>query len=339
MSEEKRGVEHIALKTGHSKATISRALNNCGSVSSEVKEEIVRAAEEVNYTPPQKKRVKKPEGGYLIAAALPENPAFFWGEAARGMKEAAQKHPEIRLVHSLYQRLSSERDALYCLDYLMDLKPDALIAAVPAFESVRRKLTETEIPVIAFSESGDIRPLFYAGADFYRDGVLLARAAAGRMGECRKIVCIGSDPMPMTHLRDEGFRREMMKHCPLLVWTGNVETAGWNPAETPSMLARSLRDLEFDAVYVSQGQLPQVMTALGKLKRGEKVRVAGFERPGGRFSGDQRLAAVMEQDIRQQGAMCLEAVWRYLTCGEIPPNGKLLIESRLTTGSTEKETG
>ena len=335
MREDKRGIEHIALKTGHSKATISRALNNCGSVSSEVKEEIVRTAQEMHYIPPQKKRVKRPAGGYLIAAALPENPAFFWGEAARGMKDAAEKHPEIRLVHSLYQRLSSERDALYCLDYLMDLRPDALIAAVPAFESVKRKLNETEIPVIAFSESGDVHPLFYAGADFYRDGVLLARAAAEQMGGCRKMIRIGSVPMPMTHLRDEGFRREMMKLCPLLTWTGNVETAGWNPAEMPSMLARALGNLEFDALYVSQGQLPQVMIALGKLKRGDDVRVTGFERTGERFSGDRRLAAVMEQDIRRQGNLCLEAVWRYLTNGEIPPNGKLLIESRLTAGGKE----
>ena len=337
MSEEKRGVEHIVRETGLSRATISRALNNCGSVSSEVKAQVIRAAESIRYTPPQKTRVRRPEGGFLVAAVLPETPAFFWGEAVQGMKAAAARHPDIRLVYSLFQRLSNEGDALYCIDYLLDLKPDVLIAAVPAFESVGKRLLAAELPVIAFSESGNIRPLFYVGADFYHDGALLARAAAQHLSPDARIVKIEGERMPMTSLRDEGFRREMMNLLPRLRWLGPVQTAGWSAAETPSLLARALHNADFDALYVSQGQLPQVMTALGKLKRTHPVRVVGYERPGGRFAGDSRLAAVMEQDVRHQGAMCLEAAWRYLTAGDIPPDRRLLIESRLTAGGKERE--
>ena len=326
------GIDQISEKTGHSKASISRALNNCGSVSSEVKEEIVRAAAEIGYIPPQKKRIKRPAGGFLIAAALPETPAFFWNEAAEGMKEAAMRHEDIRLVQSLFQRLGSEKDILYCLDYLIDLQPDILIAAAPAFASVQRKLAGCNIPVIAFSESGHLHPLFYVGADFYRDGVLLARGAAPKMKDCRKIVRIDNEPMPMIHLRNEGFRREMMNLCPMLSWTDSVETADWSPSEAPSRLARVLKHREFDAIYVSDGQLPQVMTALGKLKSDHDIYVAGFERAGLRFQNDPRLAAVMEQDIRQQGTMCLEGARTYLLTGEIPEGRRLLIQSRLTTG-------
>ncbi len=332
MNGEKRGMDHIVRRTGLSRATISRALNNCGSVSSEVKEAVVRAAEEIGYVPPQKQRVKKPDGGYLVAAVLPENPSFFWGEAARGLMEAASGWPEARLVYSLFSRLNSEKDALYCIDYLLDLKPDVLIAAVPVFESVKKKLNAAPVPVVCFSESGDVRPAFYVGADFYMDGVTLARAAAKRLNARARAVKIENERMPMTTLRDEGFRRELMNLLPLLEWTGTVDTSGWNHAETPALLARALKDMEFDTLYVSQGQLPQVMTALGKLKRRDFVQVVGYERPGGRYEGDARLAAVMEQDIRGQGAMCMEAVRQYLTQGIVPDGGRLLIGSRLTAG-------
>ncbi len=331
-SGAKQGIEHIVSKTGFSRATISRALNNCGSVSSEVKSAVVKAAEEIQYVPQQKKRMKRPDGGFLIASALPENPSFFWGEAMRGMREAAKRHPDIRLVHSLFSSLPSEKDALYCIDYLLDLKPDLLIVAVPAIESIRRRLAQADAPVVCFSESGDVHPLFYVGADFYRDGVCLARAAAKKLNPQAKMLRIESERMPMTSLRDEGFRREMMRLMPGLVWGESVQTGGWSLQEMPALLARALRERTFDALYVSQGHLPQVMTALGKLRKTEPVQVVGFERPGDKFQGDARLAAVMEQDVRHQGELCLEAAWRYLTAGEVPVNGRLLIESKLTTG-------
>jgi len=210
--------------------------------------------------------------------------------------------------------------------------PDVLIAAVPVFESVKKKLNAAPVPVVCFSESGDVRPAFYVGADFYMDGVTLARAAAKRLNARARAVKIENERMPMTTLRDEGFRRELMNLLPLLEWTGTVDTSGWNHAETPALLARALKDMEFDTLYVSQGQLPQVMTALGKLKRRDFVQVVGYERPGGRYEGDARLAAVMEQDIRGQGAMCMEAVRQYLTQGIVPDGGRLLIGSRLTAG-------
>lgn len=328
MKEEKQGVERIVRETGLSRATISRALNNCGSVSSEVKEEVLRAARAVRYTPPQKTRVRRPEGGYLVAAALPEMPAYFWGDAMKGMRDRADDFAGMRLVHSLFSRLNSEADALYCIDYLLELRPDVLVVAPPAFESVRLRLLETEIPVVCFAESGEVRPRFFVGADYYRDGVLLARAAANALPERARLVKIEGDRMPMVNQRDEGFRRELMKCAPGMSWTGTVSMAGWNMAEAPARLARGLHDLSYDALYVSQGVLGQVMTALGKLKRLD-VRVVGYERPGSRFEADQRLAAVVEQDIYGQGAACMDAVWRFLSEGQTPDGGKLFIESYL----------
>lgn len=135
----------------------------------------------------------------------------------------------------------------------------------------------------------------------------------------------------MTHLRDEGFRREMMNLSPTLSWIGSTDASEWGRAETPALLARDLRDRTFDALYVAHGLLAPTLTALGKLKRPQDVRIVAYEQPTGRFASDERLIACMEQNACAQGDACIEAARRYLTGGEVPEGGRLLVPSRTTS--------
>ena len=330
---KKGGLEEISQRTGLSRSTVSKALNNCGSVSSDTKQSVLEAARALDYVPAQRRRVQQHGERWLVAAVLPETPAYFWGEAARGMKAAAERHPDVRLVSSLFSRLSAQEDMLYCLDYAMALQPDLLIVTPPAGETVRRRLAEAagRVSVACFNETADFPYLFYAGADFAADGAALARAAAETLKSRPRLLRIGCLDMPMTHRRDEGFRQTLAQLAPRATWVGEADISGLSPSVMPAQLAREIHekfDGGFDAVYVSQGYMPQVLSALDKLGCPKEVAVVGYERIGRDLSAG-RPAIVLEQDPCEQGARCVEAALRYLNEGALPEEGRLCVPSRL----------
>ena len=332
MDDRRGGLEEISRATGLSRSTVSKALNNCGSVSSDTKLSVLEAAKALDYVPVQKKRVGRHDGRFIAAAVMPETPAYFWAEAARGMKKSAGEHPQLKLVSSLFSRLSEEDDFLYCLDYALDLRPDVLIVTPPVSANVQRRLSEAteQTSVVCFNETANFDFLFYVGADFYRDGVQLARAAAETLEKKPRILKISNLELPMVGRRDEGFRRELMNCAPHARWIGTIGTGDFSDSVMPARLAREIHDRymdAFDAVYVSQGYLPQVVSALDKLRCDPDVAVLGYERAG--RGGGERVAALLEQDTFEQGYQCMEAVWRYLSEGEIPEGRKLYIHSRI----------
>ena len=162
MDDRKGGLEEISRATGLSRSTVSKALNNCGSVSSDTKLSVLEAAKALDYVPVQKKRVGRHDGRFLAAAVMPETPAYFWAEAARGMKKSAGEHPQLKLVSSLFSRLSEEDDFLYCLDYALDLRPDVLIVTPPVSANVQRRLSEAteQTSVVCFNETANFDFLF-----------------------------------------------------------------------------------------------------------------------------------------------------------------------------------
>ncbi len=333
MDDEKRGLEEISRKTGLSRSTVSKALNNCGSVSSDTKQSVLEAARALDYVPVQKKRIVRHDERWLVAAVIPETPVYFWNEAARGMKKSAKEHPGLRLVSSLFSKLSEEKDFLYCLDYALDLRPDVLIVTPPVSVAVQRRLSQSaeQTSVVCFNETANFDFLFYVGADFYRDGVRLAREAAETIRRRPRLLKISGLEMPMVGRRDEGFRRELMNCAPQARWIGTINCGELAGSVMPARLAREIHDRymeAFDAVYVSQGQLPQVVSALDKLKCADDVAVLGYERAG-RTDAARRVAALLEQDTFEQGYQCMEAVWRYLSSGEVPPERKMYVHSHM----------
>lgn len=86
------------------------------------------------------------------------------------------------LTLSLYAGVHSEADALYCLDYMEDMRADVLVVTPTPFPAMTERLRgiAARIPVVFFNETADGVPfLFYAGANFYQDGM---PPGAGRAG-------------------------------------------------------------------------------------------------------------------------------------------------------------
>ena len=194
--------------------------------------------------------------------------------------------------------------------------------------------------MVFFNETADGVPfLFYAGANFYQDGIRLARACRDALALRPDILWIHGAHTPMSRRRDEGFRLEIQALLPALRWTGEVDVSAMAPSLLSAQLARALHEREraFHSVYVSQDILPQVCLALHKLRL-DGVTVCGYESPGRNeaYLNRNALAAVIRQDPYRQGYQCIQAVGDWLSQGRLPDNRHLYIASRLRDGAEEE---
>ena len=163
---KERGIDAVSRLANVSKATVSKAMNNCGSMEQGVKNAVLEAARKLQYEPARKERLRRAEA--VIGVVMPAKPKYFWGEVIRGVRAADREAGDVGMVLSLFSDLSSERDALYCMDYMEDLRPDMLIVVPPPFFSVQerlRGLTE-KLPVVSLVETGAFPELFYVGANY-----------------------------------------------------------------------------------------------------------------------------------------------------------------------------
>ena len=127
MDKDAGCIREISRRVRLSKSTVSKALHNCGNVDAGTKEAILRAAREVQYDPAGARRAKIQAGETVVGVVLPINPYAFWNEAIRGVKDAIAALKGAHLTLSLYAGVHSEADALYCLDYMEDMRADVLV--------------------------------------------------------------------------------------------------------------------------------------------------------------------------------------------------------------------
>lgn len=328
--------EIISRQTNVSKSTVSKALNNCGGVDPQTKEAILKTARELQYTPIQKIRMGIKKTDWTIGVVIPANPQYFWGDVIEGIKNGALQYPDIQVVFSLFSNLLSEQDTLYCLEYMQDLHVDLLIVTPPASSIIHRKLDEIALttPIVCLSETAEIPFIFYVGANFYQDGVLLARASAQILQKHANILHINHVSLPMVKQRDDGFYKETASLVPHVKWVGDVQTDQLPVSVFSAQLARILHEQYnglFQSVYVSQGHLPQVCLALNKLKLSERIAVFGYENPkqNNAYIKNGMIAAYIEQDTYRQGSCCIDAAYAYLTKGMLPDNRRLYVPSHL----------
>ena len=259
----KANIEEVSKRANVSKSTVSKALNNCAGVSADVKLRVLQVAYEMQYEPLQKQRRTKKSGVGTVGVVMPINPYYFWNTAVQGMKSQERPDEGFHVVFSLFAGMDSQDDVLYCLDYMQDLQVDVLVVTPPPNERVAHKLREIarKIPLVFFNERANVPSLFYAGTNFYQDGIRLARACQNTLQDHPGVLRIVGMPLPMVTQRDEAFRREVMYLLPDIHWVGEVHIETLKPSLLSAQLARLLDQKyrgRFQSVYVSQGFMPQV---------------------------------------------------------------------------------
>lgn len=146
-------IADVATRAGVSRATVSRVMNGLPTVDREISERVLKAAEELNYTPSVAARSLALGRTHTIGYIVPDltNPAFHG--AMRGLSLAAAKENYRVLVADTAERV--EEEAILAVESRR--RCDALVLVAPRMpeEELRRLLPELAPVVLLNREPTD----------------------------------------------------------------------------------------------------------------------------------------------------------------------------------------
>ncbi|MDF2686484.1 MAG: LacI family transcriptional regulator [Clostridia bacterium] len=324
------------MRAGVSVSTVSRALNNSGGVSSETKRKVLEIADLNGYI-----TIKKHSSLYL-GVILPKNPYYFWKEALKGIYDSLGNDKDkdninicIRFYSEIMYEKDYEKDILHCFDDF-DEDIQCIIIVPPNLPSVIKILDDIseKIPIFFLNEKVDIKNSAYVGIDAYNDGAAFALSCLSVYPENPHLLIINSENQYMSNMRKKGFCDKFLKLMPDADIVGEIKLNSVKQNTISSNLARSIsKDYNdrFNVVFVAQGMLPQVCSALYKLNLHNKVICLGCENPeqNKKYIECKLIKGVLIQDIYRQGYECMQLAKAYLKTGNFPSGANIYINSKI----------
>ncbi len=117
MAEQIPSIIDVAQRAGVSIATASRVISRSTYPVSEItRQKVLKAAQELNYTPNSLARSLRTQRSNLIAVLVGDNTDPYFAEIARGVEEVANEHDYLTII------CNAERDPKKEIHYLRSLK-------------------------------------------------------------------------------------------------------------------------------------------------------------------------------------------------------------------------
>ena len=141
-------IDDKAKKTGYSKTTISRVLNGKGKeyrISEETCENIIKAAQEINYRPNLIAQFLRRDKRNVIGIAVPNLGNPFFAQLVSTISVEAKKYDLMVMLYDTQEDPSTERK---CLLTMMDYQVDGIIIAPCSEKPDLLEMISKTIPVI-----------------------------------------------------------------------------------------------------------------------------------------------------------------------------------------------
>lgn len=199
------GIQDVALAAGVSKSTVSRVLNDNGyPVKQELRQRILRAARELDYTPNVLGRMLQSNSNQEIGILIPtiENP--FYTQIVMGLEnEARQCGYGVLLCNTL----RSSKIETECLRSLFEKRVAGVaLSSVSDEHAELRSLQKKGLRLVVIDQNlADVTPCAQVGFDYLRAGVL---AAEHLIDSGRRRIAFLSSPLSKHSRREllEGIR-------------------------------------------------------------------------------------------------------------------------------------
>ncbi|GGG24213.1 LacI family DNA-binding transcriptional regulator [Pontibacter amylolyticus] len=208
-------IKDIAEKANVSTGTVDRVLHNRGRVAEEVRERVLKIAEELNYTPNIIARALVTNKIYNIAALIPD-PAVdrYWQAPQAGVEKAEKELHQygIRVTRYIFDPFDASSFVKEADKVSESNCNGVLIAPIFYRQSLSyfSKWKRDGIPFVLFNTHiPACEPLMYIGQDSYQSGVLAGKLLHfGYKGKATFVVAhIDEDIQNSTHLihKEQGF--------------------------------------------------------------------------------------------------------------------------------------
>ncbi|WP_347321228.1 LacI family DNA-binding transcriptional regulator [Rossellomorea sp. RS05] len=161
-------IRDVAKKAGVSVATVSRVLNDNGYVGADTRRKVMKAIEELNYSPNEVARSLYKRESRLIGLLLPDITNPFFPQLARGVEDELSESGFRLLLGNSDEHVQKE------MDYIQTFIQNNVVGIISATNHVDYHIyDEVKAPLVLLDRTTDNHPAVYA--DGREGGRLAAR--------------------------------------------------------------------------------------------------------------------------------------------------------------------
>ena len=199
-------LDDIAKLAGVSATTVSRVINNYGSLSEKTKTKVFSAMQELNYQPNSLARSLKGKKTQLIGVILPGVSNPFFGQMVQEIEDQLFKKGFKMILCNAGNDAQKERDYLRML---MANRVDGIIAG--SHNLGIEEYQKVGLPIISFDRYlSDNVPI--VSSDNYQGGQLAAQSLISSGSKNPQIITGSNRPNSPTNSRLTGFKDVLEKH-------------------------------------------------------------------------------------------------------------------------------
>lgn len=275
-SSSRLSLEEVAQRAKVSTATVSRVLNNVGSVKNSTRVRVLRAAKELNYHPNLHARMLAQGSSRTFGMVVSniENP-FFLDVFRAAEADAHAQGYEIVVAHTGY-----EVDQLLKSLRLMVSRRVAGVAVIVSETdpSLLEELTRNRIPVVLYDVAIPVNNISRVRVN-YGSGIRKAVQYLYHVGHRRMAFVSHHATLPPLSIREKAFRETVEEFAPAVTWMSRASADG---LEGGRLAIREILASGFDPtaiVCVNDFMAFGVLRGLreGGLRVPEDVSVTGFD--------------------------------------------------------------
>lgn len=278
----------IADLAGVSRGTVDRALHNRGQVSPEVKDRILRIAEELNYRPNKiASALVKSRRKFLVKLIIHNLSSNYWNELKSYFLYFSKEYIDFGIRLEIFSLKTDEpQEMIEAIDECIDSKPDYIIIAPFNLEEVRnkiKKIINKKIPLLTIDTVIENNPSpCHIGTDPSQDGRVMAGIfnLVYKRENPRVLILFRYQHHRSSYYRSKFFIKELedLDQNFLVVEEAPITGLPQSSYYKTRKLLEKHKDL--DAIYVASGNTEGVCNAVIDSKLHKNIRLFAYDITG-----------------------------------------------------------
>lgn len=318
-------IKEIAEKSGVSRGTVDRVLNNRGNVNEETKRLVESVANDLGYTPNRAgKALAARKKNYNIGIILCSEGNDFFDDVIKGINRAAENASDYGI--SITMKTTKGYNVEKQLKLIDELEPNINFLILNAIQDEKISdrisvLCKKDIPVITInSDIESANRLCHVGSD----GIKSGETAAGMLGlitggKGNILLATGNSRVLGHNQRIWGFCGCIKNRYPDMRIIGTIETEDDDEVAYDRCLDILNKKPEITAVYINAGAARGVCNAIKNLGRNDITVIAcDYTNSIQELLKSGQIVATICQQPFTQGKQSVELAVEYLVNGTLP---------------------
>ena len=341
MSEKRVTIKDIAERLGVSYGIINKALNNKNGISDEMKEKILKTADEMGY------RINKvaqsmARNTIVIGVVIPATPKHYFSFLQRGIEKEFERLADYNVQYRYYkiENIYSGVDTVDALTKCIADKVNGIILCdfFPAgLEKIFCELEEKKIPIVIIGDSDSTgnRYLCSIQVDAYRSGKMAAEMLSLCTKKNANVAIFVGNKEHVEHMQKiKGFLESLSEY--------GINSIGvYETCDDEAISLRLLKNIsdgkeKLNGLYVATSTFSSIAKELREKTPDIKVVCTDIDGDVAQSLEDGTVQCSIFQDLESQGRTAVKVIYEYIAEQKQPQKTiyitpQLIIKSNLET--------